>query len=94
VDDEASLVNIGFVNPAAGFERLIALAAEGFETPVTKRMRRLFFGVGQPLKASVLKSPARPLIGPVFAAEQGNIRVNLERKFFENMERYFKKGGE
>jgi hypothetical protein len=90
VDKEMSLASIGFVNPRAGFERLIALASEGFDTPVTDRMRRLFFGVGQPLAASVIKSPARPLIGPVFAAEKGNIAANLERKFFEKLNQYMK----
>jgi len=91
VDKDKMEVSTGFVNPNVRFAEYLSKAETGFETPVTPKMRRLFFGLGLGLRkdTSRLKSPARPLIGPVWSAEQGTTAAKIERKFFANLERYW-----
>lgn len=92
-DKDLNMISVGFVNPNAKFEEYIQKAEEGFETPITRKMRKLFFAIGMATRKSSIKSPSRPLIGPVFEAEKSLIASNLEETFFANMERYMKTGG-
>ena len=89
VEKQDAMVRVGFVNPSAQFEKMLGMAATGFKTSVTRKMQKSFFGLGLPLVAGEIESPARPLIDPVFAAEENDISLNLERKFFANMSRYW-----
>ena len=85
------MLMVGFVNPSTGLSKMLAMHETGFKTPVTRRLQKFFFGLNLPLAKSTkyLESPARPLIGPVFDAEEATISENLERKFFANMDRYW-----
>lgn len=95
-DDETQTMNIGFLQSAgvsAGMLKLARMHAQGFETPITPRMRKMLFALGFPIKKSTttLKTPARPVIDPVFQQEKNNITRNLELKFFKSLERYWNK---
>lgn len=94
-DKDMQLVRIGFVGNVS--RRMLALVhrqAEGYETPVTPKMRKRMFALGNPLKKStnLLKTPARPLIAPVFRTEKENVTENLKRKYLNNVIRYMSEG--
>jgi hypothetical protein len=87
-DPQIKTMTIGFLD-----QRMRGLAkrhAAGYETPVTPRMRKMAFSLGFPLKKSTqrLKTPPRPVIGPVFRREQANIRKNVAFKSLDNITRY------
>jgi len=90
VDDDDSLVEIGFIERNAKLYQMLNLAATGFETTVTPRMRKHLFGSGFPLKAgtTTLKTPARPWVEPVRKATEGKVFQHFEAKFLEAIERY------
>jgi hypothetical protein len=90
VDKDLKELSVGFVSPSAPFRQILAKQARGYSVKVTRKMQKLFFGLGLPLNAATktLKVPGRELIEPVFEAERDRIILNLERKFFANMERY------
>ena len=71
----------GFVDPRIW--NLLMLDQAGFQTTITPKMRRLFFGIGLALRADETEiiSPARDWITAVFAAEQENIRQHFEVAF-------------
>lgn len=92
VEKDMDLVRVGFVNPSAGLAKMLAMHETGFKTTVTRKMQKFFFGMGLPLVADEIESPARPLIGPVFESEETTIGENLERKFFANLDRYWDEG--
>ncbi len=92
-DRDMHLVSIGFIQSEGVSQSMLKLAgmhAKGFETPVTRRMRKMMFALGFPLKktTTVLKTPARPVIQWIFEQEAEDIPKNLEIKFFKAMERY------
>jgi hypothetical protein len=90
VDEDVKELSVGFVNAGAPMRRMLDRQARGYSVPVTRKMQKLFFALGLPLDGSTreLEIPGRPLIEPVFQAEREAISRNLERKFFENLERY------
>lgn len=90
VDPDMDLVSIGFVDMRPKALRLLSMLQEGFTTPVTEKMRRWFFALGLPISPATkeLKSPPRPLVGPVFSEQKDRIAKNLPKKFFANMQRY------
>jgi len=92
-----ALVSIGFFQSPGVSENMVKLAgmhAKGFETNITPHMRKMLFALGFPVKKSttVLKTPARPVIEPVFESEKDNIMRNIEIKFFKAMDRYWNEG--
>lgn len=89
-DSDSGTLSVGFVNARAGFRRLINLQSKGYSTPVTLKMRKMAFALGFPLKKETqrLETPARPLVEPVFKAEEENIMKNIEIKFWKNISRY------
>lgn len=96
-DQDMDMVSIGFlqnegVSPA--MLNLVRMHARGFETNITPHMRKMLFALGFPVKKSttVLKTPARPVIEPVFESEKDNIMRNIEIKFFKAMDRYWNEG--
>jgi len=89
-DKDLEMVRIGFVNVSRRLLALVNLHAEGFETPITPKMRKMLFALGFPVKKNTqtLRSPERPLIGPAFEREQDNIIKNIRHKFLNNVIRY------
>jgi hypothetical protein len=87
-------VAVGFVdaNRASHLEKLLGRHAAGFETPVTPKMRRMAFALGFPLKKTTtrLRSPARPLMEPVFNEQRARIMDEMEKKFTRNINRYLR----
>jgi hypothetical protein len=87
------MVSIGFIRAKGVSDKLLKLAgmhSKGFSTPITAKMRKMLFALGFPVKKSTtsLKTPARPVIEPVFQHEQGNIMGNVEAKFLASIQRY------
>ncbi|CCK81201.1 hypothetical protein [Desulfobacula toluolica] len=92
-DEDMQMVNIGFMQSAGVSDSMVRLArmhAKGYETRITPRMRKMLFALGFPVKKSTttLKTPARPVIEPIFEQEKDNIMGNIERKFFRSLNRY------
>lgn len=60
---------------------------DGFQTPVTRRMRLAFAtaGLGMPRKGS-LTIPARPTIGPMYDALQGKIYPYMEDRIWSYLQ--------
>ncbi|SDU38336.1 hypothetical protein [Desulfobacula phenolica] len=92
-DPDMQMVNIGFIrsgNISGSILRLARMHARGSKTPVTPDMRKMLFALGFPIKktTTVLKTPARPVIEPVFEQEKDNIMGNIERKFIAAINRY------
>lgn len=96
-DDELKTVDIGFIQSegvSPGMLKLARKHAQGETTRITPKMRKFLFAIGFPVKGSTtqLKTPARPVIDPIFEQEQNNITANLEIKFLKALDRYFKEG--
>ncbi len=94
-DPEEKMVSIGFLHEQGvsdGMLRLALMHAKGYKTRITPKMRKMLFALGFPVKKSTttLETPARPLIEPVFREEKSDIMINIERKFFKNLDRYMK----
>jgi hypothetical protein len=91
-DEDLEMVSIGFLHTHASAQvlRLARMHARGYETPITPTMRKMLFGLGFPVKKSTttLKTPARPVIEPIFEQEKDTILRNLEMKFIRNVLRY------
>lgn len=89
-DSETKSVHVGFVTASNKIANLIKMHAKGFETPVTKKMRKYAFAMGMPLKKSTtrLKSPARPFIDPVYEMEKEAIPKSVRDKYLMNVMRY------
>lgn len=86
-DDTTKTVTIGFLDP--GKRALAKKHAEGFTQTVDRRMGRYLAAHGFPVKTgTVLKIPPRPVVAPVFRAEQPNIIKNLHEKVANNIYRY------
>lgn len=93
-DKDMDMVSIGFIQNAGVSESMLKLAglhAKGSKTKITARSRIMLFALGFPVKKSTttLETPARPVIEPIFQQEKDNILINIERKFFKNLDRYF-----
>lgn len=85
--DKANMrVQIGFLSKrSAG---LAAKLQEGFSTPVTDKMRRLYSLHGIKLRAKgTITTPARPLIAPVYQEVQGEIVPYIEGKILDYIHR-------
>lgn len=95
LDQDQMGVVIGFVNANANFISIMKKHAAGYDTRVSPRMRKMAFALGFPLKknTSVLKTPARPLIKPVFEEQKAATMENLDKKFFANIRRYMREDG-
>lgn len=92
-DADMQMVSIGFLQSAGvsqGMLSLAAMHAEGYSTAITPKMRKMLFALGFPVKKSrtVLKTPARPLIDPMFKREEDNIMDNVETKLISALQRY------
>ena len=85
--DKANMrVQIGFLSKRSA--NLAARLQEGFETPITEKMRRLYSLRGLKLSAKgSIKTPARPLVAPVYQAVQGQIGPFIEAKLLEYLNR-------
>ena len=92
LDKDEKLLSVGFVNPKPGLLKMLGMHASGWTTTVTRKMQKKFFAMGLPIATGKIRTPGRPLIEPVWEAEQDNMAENLERKFFENMARYAQEG--
>lgn len=82
-------VRIGFIdNPK--LEEYMRHQAGGYRMPITARMRRLAFAMGMPLAKgkSEIVIPPRPVIKPVFVAEEAKIRRNIQVKIYRSIARY------
>lgn len=92
-DPEDQMVNIGFIREQGityGMLKLARMHAEGYKTHITPKMRKMLFALGFPVKktTTILETPARPVIEPVFRQEERDIMRNIERKFFGSLKRY------
>ena len=99
------VISVGFVDPNTGtplsksWKRLAEKHQEGFETPVSDKLRRLLrnWGAGLSkrsparkmffLKQSTtrLKTPARPIIEPFWEAHQAEAQRNIAQNFARKM---------
>ena len=89
--DKGMMVSeIGFLSSKSpGASTVLAKKhAMGFSVPVTKKSRRWAFGLGFPLKKETtrLDIPPRPVVGPVFEAEKGQIIRNINRNVLANIQ--------
>lgn len=96
-DEDMQLVDIGFIQSegvSPGMLKLARKHAQGETTQITPKMRKFLFAIGFPVKGTTtqLKTPARPVIDPIFEQERDNISRNLELKFFKALDRYFTEG--
>lgn len=86
-DDSIKTISIGFLDP--GRRYLAKKHAQGFTRTVDRRMGKLLAALGFPVKTgTVLKVPARPVVGPVFEREKANIVKNVQNKAINNIYRY------
>lgn len=91
-DPNLMTASIGFLSgKSPGKTTLLAKKhALGFRARLTPRARRWAFGLGFPLAKGTteLVIPPRPVVGPVYEREKGNIVRNIGTKVLSNMERY------
>ena len=92
-DTDTQIISIGFIREKGvsdGMLKLAGMHAKGFKTRITPKMRKMLFALGFPVKKSttILESPARPVIEPIFRQEQGDIMRNIEIKFMASIMRY------
>lgn len=94
VDRRDMSVVVGFVNTRVRLMQLARFHAEGFSTPITPRMRKMFFAMGFPVARDrkYVTTPARPLVGPVFVREREASLENVRTKYLENVRRYMDEG--
>ncbi|HSV27249.1 MAG TPA: hypothetical protein VLH60_05090 [Sedimentisphaerales bacterium] len=86
-DEGTKTVTIGFLDPQK--RGLAKKHAEGFTQTVDRRMGRYLAAHGFPVKTgTVLKVPPRPVVEPVFRAEERNIYHNLRERVVNNIYRY------
>jgi len=92
-DPDTKSVHVGFVTASQRIQNLVKMHAKGFETPVTKKSRKLAWAMGMPLKKTTtrFKSPARPFIDPVYEREKDKINENVRQKYLMNVMRYMAK---
>ena len=84
-------VRVGFLRSInARATQLARQQAQGFTTRVTPRMRRMAFAMGFPLRkgTSVLRTPPRPWIGPVFRHERRALPRRFEQRYEKALARY------
>lgn len=93
-DKDLMVARIGFLTGAGKSPGATAVLAKkhamGYRVPVTPRSRRRAFGLGFPLKKSTteLVTPPRPVVGPVFDAEEKAIVRNINQNTMNNIQRY------
>jgi len=86
-DDVLKTVNIGFLDVKRRY--IAKMHAAGFTKTVDRRMGRLLAAYGFPVKTgTVLRVPARPVVGPVFDREKATIRKNIQENTINNIYRY------
>ncbi len=80
-------VTIGFLDQRN--KGLGKMQAKGFTKTVDRRMGRLLAAYGFPVKTgTVLVTPARPVVAPIFAQEEKNIYRNIRTNAVNNIYRY------
>jgi hypothetical protein len=86
-DDTIKTVTIGFLDTKKRY--LAEKHAEGFTKTVDRRMGRLLAMYGFPVRTgTILKVPARPVVGPVFEREKANIKAHIQQSAVNNIYRY------
>ena len=78
-EPEKQRVRIGWLSKSAA--RRAAELQQGFETKITPKMRRFWWALDAPLsKKTTLRTPARPLIEPMFKAKEHEIKERIEKR--------------
>ncbi len=86
-DDSIKTVTIGFLDQRN--RGLGKMQAAGFTKTVDRRMGKLLAAFGFPVKTgTVLRTPPRPIVGPIFDQERGNIIRNVQVNAVNNIYRY------
>jgi len=90
VDSQDLFVEIGLLNPKPAYYKWMRLNTAGFSTPITRRMRKMMFAIGFPVRAqtSVLRTPPRPWIGKVNEQWKRKAATVFENKFWAAVRRY------
>ncbi len=88
-NDSIKTVTIGpYVMQPAQREKA-EMHAAGFTKTVDRPMGKLLAAYGFPVRTgTVLKTPARPVVGPIFEQEKANIYRNIELNVVNNIYRY------
>ncbi len=90
-DDTVKTVTVGFLNQK--MRGLGKMHAAGYTKTVDRRMGKLLAALGFPVRTgTTLKTPARPVVGPVFEREKANIIKNVKTKTINNIYRYLTGG--
>ena len=86
-NDSIKTVTIGFLDQRN--RGLGKMHAAGFEKTVDRPMAKLLAAYGFPVKTgTVLKTPGRPVVGPIFEQEKANIYRNIQTNAVNNIYRY------
>lgn len=86
-DKSIHAVTIGFLDPRN--KGLGKLQAKGFTKTVDRRMGELLAAYGFPVKTGTeLRTPARPVVAPIFMQEKANIIRNVRINAVNNIYRY------
>ena len=86
-NESIKTVTIGFLDQRN--RDLGKMHAAGFEKTVDRPMAKLLAAYGFPVKTgTVLKTPARPVVGPIFEQEKANIVRNVQYNAVNNIYRY------
>ena len=80
-EPEKQRVRVGWLSRAAAIRG--AELQEGFKDVLTPKVRSFFWAAGLPLSKdkTFLRTPARPLFGPIFFEKQKESRERIEKKF-------------
>jgi len=85
-DRENLRVQIGWLSASAA--PLAAKLQAGFETPISEKMRAMFFAAGSVLaKSGSIVDPARPLVRPLFQQVEAEIPRRIEAFIVQYLER-------
>jgi hypothetical protein len=85
-DREELRVQIGWLSATAA--PLAAKLQAGFETPISEKMRAMFFAAGSALaKSGSIADPARPLVRPLFEQVEAEIPRRIEAFIIQYLDR-------
>lgn len=78
---------VGWISPSA--EKLGQLHEKGGETPITSKMRKLFYasGIGLSRGKTSIKIPRRPTIGPEYERKGPQVPGYIEKKIWGYLEK-------
>lgn len=86
-DNQTKTVTIGFLSEKS--RELAKKHAQGYTRTVDRRMRKMLAAHGFPVReGTTINVPPRPVVEPVFNAEQDNITNNIRVKAIDNIYRY------